>query len=266
MALQFRSGSTPGVRRTLAALSFASILLFSVVGQSLAASTANCSDALPKNHWKGERVLGAKHGTSGTFEAQTLAMCTNPGFPEVSSSFVWSNVVGTGTNDIAQTGWGVCRSPWPPDQCSTSNKYLWAWGRDSSGDPGCSGYSDVAPTPSSTTLAWDGLAHDYKVYHKTNYWRFYVGNTQVYAIPESAICWTPTAAVWFGENWDSGDAIGGYAGSHSTHFTMSSMNYANSEDGGFFWTNLSGVCNYGDPAPYYCSIYSTTAIDLWTSR
>jgi hypothetical protein len=87
---------------------------------------------------------------------------------------------------------------------------------------GLSGWSHISATP-QVIGSWDGAAHDFKVYHKDNRYRFYIGNTEHASIPESDICWTPTRAWWFSETWDNGDALGGSVGNKL--FT-SSTNYA----------------------------------------
>lgn len=108
--------------------------------------------------------------------------------------------------------------------------------------------------------------HDFKVYHQSNEWKFFVGSTQVYSIAESSICWSPIQSSWFGETWDAGDQMGGSAASHM-HVTL--MNYATTENGGFFWTNFNAAnaCNYAAgqaPAAYQCDIVDTRSVDIWT--
>jgi hypothetical protein len=233
-----------------------------LVGPVSAIDTAHCND-LYQNRWSGEKVDGAKHGASGTLDAQALNQCTSPGLVEISGSFAFSNVERQGSaNSIVQIGIGRCRKP-GINGCDSTMRNYWAWGRDSSA-PGCSGFASRGPEPELVSN-WSGAAADYKVYHKTDRWRFYIGLTEVKSISEASICWTATAASWFGESWDVGDAIGGTA---ANKFRISSTNYANAENGGFFWTgfNSAAACNINSGAPYFCDIVNATTIDIWTNR
>jgi hypothetical protein len=51
---------------------------------------------------------------------------------------------------------------------------------------------------------------------------------------------------------------------------VQSMNYANAENGGFFFTNLNAAqaCNYSaaPPAAYQCDITGTRTIEIWTNN
>lgn len=245
-------------------ISLATVVLLTtlLVGPASANHTANCND-LYQNRWSGQKVDGAKHGASGTLEGQALDQCTNPGGIEVSGSFAFSNVERQGTaNSIVQIGIGRCRKP-GINGCDSTMRNYWAWGRDSSA-PGCAGFASRGPEPELVSN-WSGAAADYKVYHKTDRWRFYIGLTEVKSIPEGSICWTATDASWFGESWDVGDAIGGTV---ANKFRISLTNYANAENGGFFWTafNAAANCNISVGAPYLCDIVNGTTIDIWTNR
>lgn len=233
-----------------------------LAGPASANHTANCND-IYKNRWSGQKVDGAKHGASGTLEGQALDQCANPGPIEISGSFAFSNVERQGTdNSIVQIGIGRCRKP-GVNACDSTMRNYWAWGRDRSA-PGCSTFVSRGPEPELVSN-WNGAAANYKVYHKTDRWRFYIGATEVKSIPEASICWTPTDASWFGESWDVGDAIGGTA---ANKFRISSTNYANAENGGFFWTAFDAApdCNISVGAPYLCDIVNGTTIDIWTNR
>lgn len=208
---------------------------------------------------------GQKHGVSGTIDGQTLHQCSNPGFIVTTGSFAWVAIEGNGganhSGDILmQLGAGECRDP-GFNGCDSGFKWYYAWGRDPSA-PGCTGYSYRAAAP-QTINGIDGATHDYKIYHQTNQWRFFIGASQKYAISESELCWTPTNAVWFEETWDNGDALGGSAGNH---LTTALANYANAENGGFFWTNFTGACTYPQGAPRHCSRVDATTFDVWTDR
>jgi hypothetical protein len=230
----------------------------------LAAETADCSELWATNRWRGHAVQDAnqKHGASGTAEAHTLAQCTNPGLIEASGSFSFSNVTPSdgGYNDIVQVGMGNCRAV----NCPAGMRYYSGWGRTSS-TPGCSGYSNRAPVVTDEG-AYSSASHDFKVYHQTNYWRFFVDSTQVGSVGESSICWTPRVAMWFSETWDFGDQIGG---TPANKLSVTLTNYASSEGGGFVWTNFNaaGACNYGGSgAPFYCDVTGTRSYSTWTDR
>lgn len=114
--------------------------------------------------------------------------------------------------------------------------------------------------------AYASAAHDFKVYHRANEWRFFVDTTKVGWVGEASICWTPKLAVWFSETWDFGDQIGGTV---ANKFGVTSTYYANTEGGGFFWTNFNAAnaCNYGGAgAPFFCDVTGTRSYDTWTDR
>ncbi len=160
-----------------------------------------------------------------------------------------------------QIGVGQGRSP---TILNGGIRYFTAWGRSQS-TPGCSGFSNKDPVANDMG-AYASASHDFKVYHQTNAWRLLVDSTQKSQVAEASICWTPGKSSWFGETWDAGDQMGGTA---ANHLTVASMNYANAENGGFFWTNFDAAqaCNYSAAAPaaYKCDITGTRAIDIWTS-
>ncbi len=233
-----------------------------VPGATLAAGTANCGQ--DQNHWKGQSASNAnqKHGASGTFEAFQLQMCDNPGLIDYSGSFVLSNVVPAngGANDIVQIGMGNCRHP---TECPGGMHYYSGWGRTTS-TAGCGSFSNRLPIATNEGDYVSAL-HDFKVYHKNNSWRMFVDQAEVLAVGEGSICWTPKIAMWFGENWDVGDQIGGTAGNH---LSVTQTNSAAVENGGFFWTNFNpaNACDIGNPAPYFCDIKTDRSFDIWTDR
>jgi hypothetical protein len=231
---------------------------------ALGAGTANCSEGAATNRWRGVSVQDAnqKHGVSGTAESHILAQCNNPGLIEFSGSFIFSNIVpaGGGFNDIVQIGMGNCRAP----NCPGGMRYYSGWGRTST-TPNCGTFSNRAPTATDEG-AYVAAAHDFKVYHQNNSWRFFVGLAEVGSVGEASICWTPKVAVWFGESWDFGDQIGGTL---ADKMSVTSMNTANVENGGFTFTNLNAAnaCNYGGAgAPFFCDITGARSYDTWSNR
>jgi len=252
------------MRRSITALLSALILALSLPSTALGAETANCSEDSQVSRWRGQSYsdAGQKHGTSGTAEAHSLAQCTNPDLIERSGSFYFSNITPNngGFNDIVQIGMGNCRSA----NCVGGMRYYSGWGRTST-TPGCTGFSSRFPAVLDEG-AYVSAAHDFKVYHQTNAWRFYVGTTQVGSVGEASICWTPKLAVWFSETWDFGDQIGGTPGNK---FSVTSTNYANAEGGGFVFTNFNAAnaCNYGGAgAPFFCDITGARSYNTWTDR
>lgn len=142
--------------------------------------------------------------------------------------------------------------------------YLTAWGRTSS-TPGCSGFSNRAPANNFVGY-WTSGSHTLTVRHTGNYWYHHVDGVQKSSVSEASICWTPRRALWFGESWDLGDAIGG---SSTNKFTISSLMYTNTEGGA--WNNTafsaSSTCNYQDgPAPFNCEVAGAQSISVWTSN
>lgn len=252
-------------RRIVAATALAMALSYQVAfpSRSLAAATTNCSEGPGAvNHWRGQALNGGqKHGASGTVSGRVLVMCTSPGAVEVDGSFYFSNVEpNSGTfRDIVQIGFGQGRSP----SLLGGMYYVYGWGR-STATAGCSGFVNKDPLATQKS-PYVNAVHDFKVRHASNAWRLYVDATQQVAITESAICWTGGRATWFGETWDAGDQMGGTDGSR---MSVGSMNYSNTEDGGFVWTNLDAAqaCNYSAAAPaaYRCDITGTRTIQVWT--
>jgi hypothetical protein len=247
------------------AATLAILLSLSSPVPTLAADNANCNSGT-QYFFSGMWVTGQKHGSSGTIDGQDLHMCTSPGAFEESGTFAWSAVGNWNYSEtIVQIGIGKCRDEFNFG-CGESMRYLWAWGRNPSA-PGCSGKSLRLPVPSSLS-GYDGVAHDYKVYHKNNAWRVYVGVTEKTSVSESEICWTPNVAEWFSETWDAGDALGGSVGNK---LVTNSTNYANAENGGFFWTSFGGPypnesCSFEPGGVRKCQITGGQKFQTWTDR
>lgn len=232
---------------------------------TVAGGTANCSEGGPQNRWQGQQasvVNGQRHGAQAIFEGQVLVQCTNPGLAEISSSFVFSNVVPIdgGFNDIVQIGAGNCRAP----NCPGGMQYYTGWGRSRS-TPGCAAFSDVLPLATGVG-AWGGGDRVYKVQHVANVWQLLVDNTQKGSVPEAGICWMPRSSVWFGESWDFGDQIGGTLGNK---LAVTSASYTVVENGGFVATsfNAANPCNFAASSfPFNCKVTGLRSLDIWTNR
>lgn len=236
----------------------------------VAADNAACRDHPGQwNRWSGQILDGPKHGAAAVLEAQNLQMCFGEVWGlEISGSFAWVNIEGPRSNDIVQIGIGKCRYPGVAD-CTWEMMIYRGWGRTRI-SPGCEDFQSVPPQ-AFKVANWDGAAHNFKVYHQNNWWRLFKDAQEVLAIQERDICWTPRDAAWFGESLDIGDAIGG---SRNDKYRITDMNYANAENGGFFWTNYdaSRPCNLGpgnpqpNGPPFFCDVTSTRNMSIWTDR
>ena len=229
------------------------------------ADAINCTSEGGNSRWSGHSLAGAYHGSAGVADGQDLHQCANPSLVEVNGTFYFTNIEKGGVDyDIVQVGMGKCREP--GTYCHSSMFYARGWGRRGTTSGSCAGFSDVLPTMVDTSLAWNGAARTYKVYHQNNAWRMLVDSNQVYSVGEASICWSPGLASWFGESWDIGDAIGGTA---ADHLRITTLNTASAENGNFTLTGLnpSAVCNYGIVSgPFFCDIINATTIDVWTNR
>lgn len=252
-------------RIAAATVALALILGVSTAPPVLAGHAAFCQDGPGQvNRWLGHELSGQRHGVAAVIEAMELHQCTweVPGV-EISGSFVWVNIEGRHFNDIVQVGVGKCRYPMHPD-CTWEMEINGAWGRHSS-TAGCEGRSNVDPV-ARIRADYNGTSYNYKVYHQSNAWRLFVGNTQVQSIAESEICWPISGATWFGETLDKGDAFGGTRGNK---LNVTGMNYANSENGTFYWTNWNvyNSCSMIPNNPmFFCDIDTSRSIALWTER
>ena len=216
------------------------------------------------NRWRGHTTSDAvqKHGASALFESHTLNQCGTPGHIEISGTWMLSAIAPdtTGGQCVVAVGMGTCRGP----SCVGGQRYYSGWGRSSS-SAGCSGFATRAPTVTDEG-SYVAAVHDYKVYHVSNQWRMYVDTTQVNAVSEGSICWTPIRAQWFGQTADIGDQMGG---DPANKFSVTSTNYTGSEGGGFVLTNFdaSAACNFsGGGGPYQCDLTGTRSLDVWTDR
>ncbi len=250
----------------VAATAAAAVMVISMVMPPAAsAQHASCSEGSQTNRWRGHSTTDTanqKHGASATAEAHALVQCGTPGLVEISGSMVWSAVAPDNSAglSVVTVGMGNCRG----SACVGGQRYYSAWGRSSS-VAGCAGYSNRSPVIQNEG-AYVSAPHDFKVHHTSNEWRFYVDATLVHSIAESNICWTGRRAQWFGQTMDLGDQLGGDPGNK---LSITSLNYANVEGGGFFWTsfNAADSCNFNNGgAPFLCDVTGTRSIDIWTSR
>ena len=230
----------------------------------LAGGTANCSEALISNRWLGQQSASSsqRHGAKATFENWSLVQCTNPGLVEISGSEVWTNLIPTDGSDwdILQIGAGNCRAP----VCHAGMYYYWGGGLRHT-TPGCSQFQDSPPVNNGIS-SWTAASHTYAVQHASNVYNLQIDGVTKVVMAESAVCWTPRSAVWFGESWDYGDQIGG---TYYDHLTVSNAQYQTSEGGGWVNTsfNAASPCNYvATHVPFECDVTGAQSFDMWTDR
>jgi hypothetical protein len=256
------------MRVSLVSAAFVLAVQAALPSPTFAANYLDCSEGgFPTNRHQGQERHTAnnnKHGIRATIENDFLNQCSDPDLVEYSGNFIFVNVVphGQGAYNIIQIGVGNCRGA--GSGCATGMQYYYAWGRDDSA-PGCSAYDDVWPTVSRIG-GWTSGEHTLAIRHDNNWYEYRIDGVVQYKTTEANICWTPDRAVWFGESWDWGDAIGGTAGDP---FAFTDMAYQNTENGPFYDTSFSptAYCNWIDNNgnPYDCGISGAQTVNIWTT-
>jgi hypothetical protein len=130
---------------------------------------------------------------------------------------------------------------------------------------------DVGASVTEISSAPSSGAYAYQVIHDGTTWKFQVldsgGNVDVWAsIAAASICWTNKTAIWFQENWNLGDPLGGEV---TNHYHSTGNKYRTSAGGSWHWTayNSSNACQIvGANPPHKCDVVSATAYDTWTDR
>lgn len=254
------------LRRIVATL-LSLVLTFVATTPALASHTANCSEYGFKHHQNGYvSTSWANHrfGIRATFDGQSLDLCLNPRQGEGSASTAWVAIqgppaaLGIPFGNIVQMGYGKCRVG--GEGCNILMQDGYAWGRWS-GSPGCSGYSDRAPT-GRWLGSWSG-AGAYSVIEEAD------GDFQLNSplhgiwISDASICWTNETVAVFVETLDYGDGLGGFVG-NTVDFTQKQFRTAP----GGAWLSLPTLCNgrlnAPDP-PFECAPNGET-LTLWTDR
>lgn len=260
---------TPRRRLRAASILAASFLLLHAIAPppTAAANYIACIEGGigPINIHQGQGQSGGqKHGASAVLENDYLNQCSpETHFPEYSGNFAYVNVVPTagGFNNIVQIGVGNCRGF--GTGCATGMQYYWGWGRSPSA-AGCAGKSNIEPYTNRIS-GWSSGPKTLTVVHRNNQWELQISGVVKKTVPESDICWTPGMAVFFGEAWDSGDAIGGTS---ADPFSFTQAKYTGVENGGWFSTSwgANSICNYEDWGgnPYDCDHPSSTTVNVWT--
>jgi len=169
---------------------------------------------------------------------------------------------GAHENDIIQVGIIKCIDGGNP-QCDGSTDQFVAWGRSNTVS-GCGTLSNVRPVPAKVG-DFPGGSWKYTVFRNAQQWFFQINGQNVGPNPSLAsICWAKKWAVWSGESWDRGDAIGGPV---DNPFNISQAIYEATVGG--VWSNANwgsgNVCNLAPTlARYKCDAPTGTSLNLWT--
>jgi hypothetical protein len=135
----------------------------------------------------------------------------------------------------------------------------YAYGRWS-GSPGCSGFSNKAPTGvfygqwsgGGLYIVTEEADGDFNI------------TTPLFTkhLPASSICWSNEYVEIFAETLDYGDPLGGF---DANRFTFTQKQFQTSAGGA--WQALPNQCNAqanaSDP-PFKCSVAGTTILEVWT--
>lgn len=245
--------------RFVMALVVSGWLAVSLPATALAADYGECGDIQIVNRHSGWLLGGAKQGVRAVLDGQSLNVCQGgfPGTDIIRASFAWVNIQGPDGWDIVQIGRGKCYDGTGFSQCNGKQNYIWGWGRGSCG---------LSKAPSTVNLgAASTSSLTYIVQHNSTAWAGYVNGSVRAQVGNGEICWTPSAATWFTETWDSGDALGGSA---SNRYTINQMYYQNSRGGLYQSLNLDpgANCNIPGGGIYKCDITSSNSVDTWTVR
>ena len=120
---------------------------------------------------------------------------------------------------------------------------------------------DRAPTPNKEGTV-PATSATYTVVRSATTVSFKVNGTTLESIAASNICWTSTAAGFYGEVFDSGDQLGGSVGD-TQRFTNAL--YEGFVGGQWFSANLSAPCTLQQP-PFACRVLSAGSAEIWTDR
>ncbi len=177
---------------------------------------------------------------------------------------IWVSIDDGGSfaRNLMQIGVARCTSPQNPGCDGTMNQ-LFAWGREPL-SPGCAGF--IVREPLAYKIGDPTGINAYRVVHAGGQWRFQINGVTKEYIPDSSICWTTGGATWFGESFDLGDAIGGYAGAAGFHFQLTNALYEETVGGQWFSPsfNPGANCPRIDLPKYKCVVQNGQAVDFWT--
>lgn len=222
------------------------------------------SNAVNRHRWASKVPTLAPTGVRGTTEAQSLDICTSSADDDRAST-VWIAVDDNGGHpyDLIQAGRITCESS--SAVCDQAQRKFWAWGRHSS-QPGCQGFSNRAPVPQNIG-GWVAGSDDFIVARDGTSWEVFVDGVLEQSVSQASICWTKKRALWAGETWDIGDAMGGPAGNK---YALTNALYQTSVGGG--WLNpgfaVNGSCenNPDIEPPFYCVTSASSSLSIWTEH
>jgi hypothetical protein len=247
----------------------------------------------------GEIALSGSYivGARAEIEGQQLPLCNFVFGATGSGSFHWAAIenvnpawVNVGGN-IVQVGYGRCvrtnNNLGLGTTCNGNYYWYWAWGTEGCG-PADGSLPNYGPVPIRIGASLGSTPPDadyYVLRHTVNgtvYYDGYVngslltgtnalGNQVTARVAASELCWDGNQQyrrlAWFGETFDNGDSMGGWAGSTKDHLDYDPLRYSVAT--GWLSTNLSAPnpCNgHAGPAAYTCKISSSDHIFIDTTR
>lgn len=222
------------------------------------------SSAHNRHRWAQKVPTAAPTGARGTTESQTLSVCTSSSDDD-RSNHAWVAVDDNGGDpfDLVQAGRITCEGS--QAACTLAQRKFWAWGRQNS-EPGCSGLSDVAPIAQSLGT-WSSGSDDFIVARSGGFWKVYIDGVFQNQVSEASICWAKKRALWSGETWDLGDAMGGSAGNK---FALTQAAYQTTVGGS--WLNpgfTPGNACQNSPdvePPFFCTTPASNSLSLWADH
>ena len=252
----------PFILATAAAL--ASLTFAGVNPNSVAAShTGACTQGDPSPNFASYPVSAPSAiGAQATLETQSLDVCSGSSDND-KGNIIWAAVdQGSYVRSIVQIGVGRCVSGTSQNTgCDGTMNVVRAWGRDQSA-PNCGSYMNQDPY---IVRIGEPIAASYTVQKSGSQWQYVVNGSVWDSISSSFICWTGGRALFFGESYDNGDAIGGFSG---FPFSLTGAIYLKS---GSNWQSPSFVgteCpdRTSPPPTYHCVRINGQAIDFWTAQ
>jgi hypothetical protein len=233
---------------------------------ALANHTATCSEssAINRFRWAQRVPAQAPTGARGTTEAQTLDICTHATDDDRANHvFVAVDDNGGHSWDLVQAGRITCEGP--QFACSQAQRKFWAWGRHSS-QPGCAGMSNVPPIAQDLG-AWASGTDDFIVARDGVQWEVFIDGVFQASVAQASICWTKKRALWAGETWDVGDAMGASAGNK---FALTGAAYQTAVGGGWlnpaFTVNAACQNNPDVEPPYFCVTPANNSMSIWAAH
>lgn len=258
-----------GMRRVIALASAVWLAVgvpFAFPGTVSANHTAPCAEAAyhARFRWASKLPGVAPTGARGVTESQALDVCTSA-TDAIRANHAWVAVDDNGghENDLVQAGRITCEGT--QAVCNLQQHRFWAWGRHNS-RPGCAGFSNVLPIAQDLGQ-WTTGADSFIVARSGGEWKVFLNGSYVNGVAEGSICWAKIRALWAGETWDIGDAMGGSAGNK---YALTQAAYQTAVAGA--WLNpgfTAGAQCENNPdvdPPYKCVTPSNNALSIWTEH